>query len=72
MSRKCQSIHFTSNIDSFDTTQYLDGPVIQKATKVKDFAILIDNRLRFTKHMDDVLSKSMSMLNYIKRNNREF
>lgn len=69
---KCQSIHFTRKIVPFENTYYLDGQIIQKVNKVNDLGVLIDNRLRFTEHVEEIVSKSMRMLSFVRRNTKEF
>lgn len=50
----------------------LNNVIIERISQKKDLGIILDDKLSFKPHIDHIISKSNSMLGFIKRNTREF
>ena len=50
----------------------IDSIKLTRVTVIKDLGIILDHKLNFNDHLDLVVSKSMAMLGFLKRNSTEF
>lgn len=70
---KCYAVTFSRKSSSDISFDYkLNGCVIKRSTEIKDLGIIFDSKLAFTKHIDYIVSKSFSMIGFIRRNTQEF
>lgn len=64
---KCKFISFTVNRNPLNVTYHIDSTALEQVTVVNDLGILIDSKLKFTQHIDNIFRKSLKMLGFIFR-----
>lgn len=69
---KCHSFTFFRTSSSFEFGYSIDSIYLVKVSTIKDLGILFDPKLTFDSHVNLIISKSLSMLGFLKRNTLEF
>jgi exonuclease III len=70
--RKCNIMSFSRKIDTLCYDYNFDGAIISRPDSIKDLGIVFDRKMTFDLHINYVVSRSMSMLGFVKRFGREF
>ena len=70
--KKCQSFTFyrTSTVILFNYE--IKSIILTRSDFIKDLGVILDRKLQFHDHIDAIISKSMAMLGFLKRNSSEF
>src|SRR5215469_12626751 len=63
---KCKIIHFGSRNEGHN--YFIEGFILQAASKEKDLGVTVDNTLKFSKQCAEDVKKANKMLVYIARN----
>lgn len=69
---KCFHIKFTRKHNMLQTCYYINGKCLEEVSKLRDLGILVDTKLTFIPHIDDVVSRASRMLGFIIRNGKVF
>ena len=66
---KCEVITFTrrhqSNVVTYD--YHINGSYLRRVEQVKDLGVILDSRMTFKPHVDQIIGRVKSMLGFIKR-----
>jgi hypothetical protein len=63
---------FSRQIDTFCYDYSLGGVIISRPDSIKDLGIVFDTKMTFDLHINYVISRSKSMLGFVKRFGKEF
>lgn len=71
---KCESITFTRKTESHQlaTNYSLCGVGLKRTKVIRDLGVLLDSRLTFKPHVDNVVSKASMLLGFVKRQSKGF
>lgn len=69
---KCFFMRFSKKKTSFPTTYTLCKTALKRVSEMRDLGVLIDDKLNFKAHTNDIVKKSAQMLGFVKRNTRGF
>lgn len=69
---KCFFLKFTRKNRSIASEYFIDGKALQEVDKIKDLGIIVDRKLTFLPHIDDIVKRSSRMLGFIIRNSKIF
>ena len=69
---KCQLMIFSRGRSPLNHVYHIKGSSLFLAPQIKDLGVMLDSHLSFTPHLDSVVSKSLQMLGFIKRNTKDF
>jgi Reverse transcriptase (RNA-dependent DNA polymerase) len=70
--RKCNVMSFSRKNDPVRFDYNFCGVLISRPDSIKDLGIVFDRKMSFDLHVNYVVSRSMSMLGFVKRFGREF
>ncbi|KAL0870278.1 hypothetical protein ABMA27_005303 [Loxostege sticticalis] len=70
--KKCSFIRYTRKTTPIPSSYKIDGVELQEVTEIRDLGVIIDSKLKFTSHIDNVIKKSSQMLGFVMRNLRPF
>lgn len=70
--KKCHSFSFFRSLTCIDFKYNINETELTRLQIVKDLGIILDSKLSFDEHLDYVISKSLSMLGFLKRNTSDF
>jgi hypothetical protein len=62
---------FSIKIDTFCYDYNFGGAIISRPDSIKDFGIVLDRKMTFDLHINYIISRSMSMLGFVKQFGRE-
>lgn len=71
-SSKCQVLTFSRARTPSLKTYNIDNIVIKRVQRARDLGVLLDNKLDFRAHIDQIIAKARSVLGLVKRFSREF
>jgi hypothetical protein len=63
---------FSRKIDTLCYDYNFGGTIISRSNSIKDLGIVFDRKMTFELHINYVISRSMSMLGFVKRFGKEF
>jgi Reverse transcriptase (RNA-dependent DNA polymerase) len=69
---KCHSISFSRKKHKKDFVYNISNQNLDKASKIRDLGIILDDKLTFKNHCDMITNKAKSLLGFIKRRSKEF
>jgi hypothetical protein len=69
---KCYHIKFSRKYKKFDSQYTINNVVLKKVSTVKDLGLVIDSEMRFTNHINTVMSKCLRLSAFIIRNTQDF
>ncbi|CAB0020662.1 unnamed protein product, partial [Nesidiocoris tenuis] len=69
---KCSVVSFSRSSSPILTDYVIGGVLLRRGSSMRDLGVLFDNRLAFSDHVDQVCSKGMKMLGFVKRSTRNF
>ena len=69
---KCHSLCLSRNRNKHDFDYHIDGVALSHVTTVKDLGITIDAALSFVPHMNDMVSRALRTLGFVKRCTSDF
>jgi hypothetical protein len=70
--KKCHVMSFTRKQIPFVFDYKFEGISISRPESIKDLGVVFDSKLSFNLHINYIVSRSMSMLGFLKRFGREF
>ena len=71
--KKCSVMVFhRSNNAKFEASYHIRNQQLEKVSEIKDLGIIIDDKLKFTKHIDMVIRKAKKVLGCITRIGQDF
>ena len=70
--KKCQVFSLYRSSVCIQHFYYIDSELLVRVNSIKDLGIILDPKLDFKNHIDFIISKSMAMLGFLKRNSSEF
>jgi hypothetical protein len=70
--RKCNIMSFSRKIDTLCYNYNFGGAIISRPDSIKDLGIVFDRKMTFDLHINYVITRSMSMLGFVKRFGKEF
>lgn len=65
-------ITFTRNHSLIETPYHINNIVLQKKTEIRDLGVILDSKLTFLPHIDNIINKSSKMSGFISRNTKSF
>lgn len=69
---KCCVSSYTYNSTKFVFSYSISDTPLKRATEVTDLGVTFDEKLRFSAHIDRVVSKAYCLLGFIRRNSKDF
>jgi len=69
---KCAIISFTRARQPIYYNYDIDGQTINRVDTIRDLGILLDHKLTFTKHIEDVVSRANRTLGLVRKMTKEF
>lgn len=69
---KCFQISFTRNTNKIRFDYTLDQNKLQKASSIRDLGVVLDEKLNFIEHIDNIVSSANKMLGFVFRHGRVF
>ena len=69
---KCQVMIFSRGKNPLNYVYHIKESPLLLASQIKDLGVLLDSHLSFTIHLDSIVSKSLQMLGFVKRNTKDF
>lgn len=70
--KKCYHIKFTRKKKPLVTKYELGGALISELDEVRDLGVIIDTKLKFTTHINNIVAKAAKSLGFIRRNTQAF
>ena len=67
---KCRSISFHKNDNPVLRTYSISDQTIQSVDSISDLGVVFQSDLRFNLHIDNIITKSLRLLGFIKRNSK--
>lgn len=64
---KCAVISTTHSLDKIEFSYKINNEPLKRVSTKKDLGIIIDDKLSFNEHIDDISRKSYKMLGFIFR-----
>lgn len=71
-SNKCYFMHFSRKKTQYFSSYTLCGHVLREVDTIRDLGVIIDNKLRFNNHINNIVNRSFRLLGFVLRNCREF
>lgn len=65
---KCKICFFTLKFELFVFDYWVNSVTLASCNSVRDLGVLLDNKLDFTEHIDQIISKAYKSLEFIDRN----
>jgi hypothetical protein len=65
------SVIFTKNKIYSNYTYHINGKALKEVEDTLDLGVTLDKKLRFHKHIDNIVSKAFRMLGFVIRNCKE-
>lgn len=69
---KCKHIKFTKKRIPLATSYKIDGVAIEEVLTIRDLGVVLDSKLTFKPHIEQIVNKSFKMLGFIWRNCKQF
>jgi hypothetical protein len=69
--QKCSVMSFSRRKTPLEFDYRFDGATISRPDSIKDLGVIFDGKLTFNLHVNYIVSRSMSMLGFLKRFGRE-
>jgi hypothetical protein len=69
---KCFHVKFTRRHNNIDSAYYLNGAKIQEVDHINDLGVIIDKKLTFGAHLENIIKKASNMLGFIIRISKGF
>lgn len=69
---KCLHIKYTRKSCKLQSEYFIDGKKLQEVSTVRDLGIHIDSKLRFSEHIDKIISEANRSLGFILRSTKGF
>jgi hypothetical protein len=69
---KCYFMHFSRKKAPHSSSYTLCNHMLREVDTIRDLGVIIDNKLRFHMHIDNVVTRSFKLLGFILRNCKEF
>lgn len=69
---KCKIQSFSKNNTKVLFNYVCNGTQLERVTSVKDLGVIFDSSLSFIPHLDSIVSSSLKILGFIKRNTEDF
>lgn len=69
---KCFSMSFHKTNPVFDYNYTIGNEHVQRVTEFRDLGVIYDPKLKFDKHIENIVSKASKMLGFIKRSTKDF
>lgn len=70
--KKCVHIKFTRKHNTIQSQYYIDGHKLEEVEVIRDLGVLLDRKLTFIPHIDNIIKKASKMLGFIIRSGRSF
>lgn len=70
--KKCKTILFTRNINKVIGDLFINGKKLEKVSEIRDLGIILDEKLNFSSHIDQIVQKSYKNLGFIFRSALDF
>ena len=70
--KKCQSFTFYKKSTVTLFNYEIQSIILTRPDFIKELGVILDRKLSFHDHIDAIISKSMAMLGFMKRNSSEF
>jgi hypothetical protein len=69
---KCKYMQFLRGKSSCSANYTINDQILQEVTTIRDLGVILDKKLRFHKHIDNVATKGFQMLGFVLRNAKQF
>lgn len=69
---KCNFMIFSRRTVKTNFHYLINGATLPSVVNIKDLGIILDDKLSFVSHISSIISKSLRMLGFIKRNTSDF
>lgn len=69
---KCNHIKFTRKKNIVESCYSISGQIVEESTKIRDLGVLLDDKLNFIEHIDNIITRSWKMLGFVKRVCKDF
>ena len=69
---KCNFIRFTRSRSIPHNSYYINNVPLQEVKNIRDLGVILDSRLRFDMHIDNICKKALKTLGFFLRNCKEF
>lgn len=65
--KKCNSISFTRKHNAIHRVITIDQKAVERCSQVRDLGVILDSKLSFVEHYNNIIYKASNMLGFIKR-----
>ena len=69
---KCHVVSFTRKKTTIDYDYVIGDTKLNKKQTVKDLGVTFDNKIKFSQHINNICSRAMRALGFVKRNSTDF
>ena len=69
---KCKFIRFSRCSNVAPPAYNINGYVLEEVESIRDLGVLLDKKLRFHRHIDQIVNKGFQMLGFVLRNAKDF
>ncbi|KAG6460286.1 hypothetical protein O3G_MSEX011890 [Manduca sexta] len=69
---KCAHLRLTRNRNIINSTYLINGIALNKTTAMRDLGVVVDSKLNFNLHMDQIIKTSWRLLGFLKRVGKDF
>lgn len=69
---KCSYIRFTRKIKPIESRYSLNGEKLVVVSEVRDLGVLLDSKLKFNVHINNIVTRAAQMLGFLKRSLKGF
>lgn len=69
---KCFHIKFTRKKNPIASSYQIEFVELDEVNEIRDLGIILDSKLNFISHMNNIISNSAKMIGFIRRNTKEF
>uniref|UniRef100_A0A2H1VC59 SFRICE_022052 n=1 Tax=Spodoptera frugiperda TaxID=7108 RepID=A0A2H1VC59_SPOFR len=70
--QKCSHIRFTRKKQSNSVSYNIRGLLLETVDEVRDLGVIMDTKVNFRSHIDNIVTKSARLLGFLKRSTRGF
>lgn len=69
---KCYYMHFSRKKSPHYSSYKLFNHDLKEVDTIRDLGVIVDNKLRFNKHIENIVTRSFKLLGFMNRNCKEF
>lgn len=70
--QKCNTIIYSNRMSHQRPLYFMNGSYLRELSEIKDLGVTFDSKLKFDRHIDQIVKKSYSMLGFIMRTTSNF